>query len=124
MRQVAPARDIVPFEHPMPLVRGVLLIRGRRVPVLDIRERLGLAERASHPRSSVLLIDTRGIPGLPVLGVIADKMTDVVELRERDFRANIVQLRPYGRPYGRPKTILDIDQLLTGEEVSSLKSIF
>ncbi len=124
VRQVAPSRDILPYDHTMPLIRGVLVMRGRRIPVVDIRDRLGLTDRASHPRSSVMLIDTLGISGLPLIGLIADKMTDVVEFRDRDFRANVVQLRPYGRPYGRPKTLLNLDTVLTADEIAELKSIF
>jgi hypothetical protein len=51
-------------------------------------------------------------------------MTDVLEFRDRDFRDKVIQLRPYGRPYGRPKTLLDVDGLLSAEEIRSLKSIF
>ncbi len=124
VRQVGPSRDIVPYDHPMPLVCGVVVLRGRRIPVVDIRDRLGFADRASHPRSSVMLIDTLGISGLPLVGLVADKMTDVVEFRDRDFRANVVQLRPYGRPYGRPKTLLNLDTVLSQEEIAELKAIF
>ena len=30
-----------PFEHPLPILRGVVVARGRRIPVVDVRERLG-----------------------------------------------------------------------------------
>ena len=124
VRQVAPARGIVPLVHTLTCVRGVLLVRGKKVPVIDIRDRLGLEGRASHPQNSVILLDTGSVSVLPVFGIIADKMTDVIEFRDRDFRDRVIQQRNSGRPYGRPKTLLDVDSLLTEEERTSLTTIF
>jgi purine-binding chemotaxis protein CheW len=124
VRQVMPAKEVHPIEHPLPFVRGALIIKGRRVPVVDVRDRLGLRDRGSHPRSSVVLVDIPDVCGVPYLGIVADRMTDVLEFRDRDIRDNVVQLPPYGRPYGRPKTLLNVDLLLSAEEWESLKSIF
>src|SRR5437899_1120501 len=108
VRQVAPVRDLVPLEPTLPSVRGALLVRGRKIPVLDIRDRLGLEGRASHAGNSVILLDTGSVSGLAVVGIIADRLTDVLEFRDRDFRDRVIQQRNSGRPYGRPKTLLDI----------------
>ena len=123
VRQVTPAKDVLPLEQPLGCVRGVLVIRGRRVPVVDIRDRLGLPPSTSHPRNSVMLVGI-GISGLSVVGIFADRVTDILEFRERDFRENTVQMRPHGRPYGRPKTLLDVESLFTGAEIAALRSIF
>jgi purine-binding chemotaxis protein CheW len=124
VRQIAPARDMVPLVHASAIIRGALLVRGRRIPVVDIRQRLGLKERPIRAQSSVLLLDMGHLTGLPAVGIVADKMTDVLEFRDRDFRDKVIQLRTSGRPYGRPKTLLDIDQLLSSEDIRNLKSIF
>ncbi len=124
VRQVSPSRDILPYDHPLPILRGVLVVRGRRVPIVDIRDRLGIKPGPSRPNAAVLLIEVPGIPGLPMLGFLADKMTDVVDFGERDFRENVIQQRPNGRPYGRPKTLLTVESLFSTEELSELKSIF
>lgn len=124
VRQVTPARDVLPYEHSLECFRGILVVRGRRVPVIDIRERLGLGVAANHPRATVMLVETNGICGLPAIGVLVDKMTDVVEFRDRDFRENVIQQRPNGRPYGRPKTLLQLEGLLSEQEIVSLKSVF
>jgi chemotaxis signal transduction protein len=122
VRQVTPAKDVLPLDHPLDCVRGALLMRGRRVPVVDIRDRLGLPLSTSHARNSVMLVDI-GISGLGMIGIVADRVTDVVEFRDRDFRENIIQMRPHGRPYGRPKTLLDIEGLFTELELAALRSV-
>jgi chemotaxis signal transduction protein len=123
VRSVIPVRDILACDHSSLGMRGVLAVHGRRVPVIDIRQRLGLDDCSNHPAASVLLIET-GECGIPALGIIVDKLTDVIEFRERDFRGNIIQQRAHGRPYGRPKTLLQLESLFTAEDLASLKSTF
>lgn len=124
VRSVAPAKDVLPLEHELPFVRGALPMRGRRIPVIDIRDRLGLPWPASHRHTAVILIDIDDICGLPCVGIVADRTSEIVEFRDRDFRDNVIQVRSYGRPYGRPKLLFDPTALLTAEELASLKSIF
>ena len=124
VRLVAPGKDIVPVDHPLPFVCGAVVIRGRRVPVLDLRQRLGLSDQGDHPGSSVVLLATGDECGLPLIGIVADRMTEVIELRDRDFRKNVIQIRAAGRLYGRPKTLLSVARLLTGDELAQLKCIF
>lgn len=124
VRQVSPSREILPYDHPLPILRGVMVVRGRRVPIVDIRDRLGIKTGPSRPNCSVLLVELSGIDGLPMLGFLADKMTDVVSFTERDFRERVIQQRPNGRPYGRPKTLLMVEALFSEEELFELKSIF
>jgi chemotaxis signal transduction protein len=100
------------------------VVKGRRVPVVDIRARLAVKPGPSRPNATVLLVEMREITGLPMLGILADRMTDVCDFRERDFREHVIQQRPHGKPYGRPKTLLTLEKMFSPDEIAELKSIF
>ncbi len=64
---------------------GFVILRGRDVPVVDLRIRLNLAHgaRGRHPCIVVVEIATEDGPRLA--GFLADRVADIVHARERDF---------------------------------------
>jgi len=123
VRQVVPAKSVEPMSGTPPFVRGVLVAKGRRVPVVEIGDRLRLPPTISHPRNSVLIVDF-GVAGVSMLGIVVDRVTDVVEFKERDFHQKVIQARVHGRPSGRAKTLLKLEGLFTAAELAALREIF
>jgi purine-binding chemotaxis protein CheW len=66
--------------HP---VRGIINLRGRVVPVVDLRVRLGLKAEAPGPRSRILVASVRG----RVIGLLVDAVEQVVRLDRNRFEA-------------------------------------
>jgi purine-binding chemotaxis protein CheW len=63
-------------------VRGVINLRGRVVPVIDMALRFGLPESVITPRSSIVMveIDAADAGGDIVLGIITDSVCEVMDL--------------------------------------------
>ena len=57
------APSVVPLPRAPAIIEGVIDVRGKVVPVLDIRKRFGLADKAPHPSDHIVLAqaDTRTI---------------------------------------------------------------
>lgn len=66
--------------HP---VRGILNLRGRVVPVVDLRVRLGLPRVEPGSRSRVLVANARG----RLIGLLVDTVEQVVRLDRNTFEA-------------------------------------
>ena len=66
-----------------PAVRGVINLRGRVVPVLDLAERFGLPPIAITPRSCIVMVevaaDNAGDAAV-VVGIITDAVSEVLDL--------------------------------------------
>jgi purine-binding chemotaxis protein CheW len=81
-------RDIIQDTRPtrvpgMPAaVRGLINLRGRVVPVVDLAVRFGLPESDITDRSSIVIVDTTSAEGEVVIGLITDAVTAVLELTE------------------------------------------
>jgi purine-binding chemotaxis protein CheW len=81
-------REIIQYSRPtrvpgMPAaVRGLINLRGRVVPVVDLAVRFGLPESAITDRSSIVIVDTTSAEGEVVIGLITDAVTAVLELTE------------------------------------------
>lgn len=61
-------------------VRGVINLRGRVVPVVDLALRFGLPESVITPRSSIVMVELESAEGDVVIGVITDSVSTVLDL--------------------------------------------
>ncbi len=115
VRGILPARELVPlhqdeeldrFSRPRPWVCGTAALNGRDFPVMDLRGKLGLPH-ATHGRSPcIVVVELEGFQGPQLVGFVADRVSEVVQARERDFSRGKL------RNLGRPRTVLLPEALL------------
>ena len=107
-----------------PSVLGVINLRGRVVPVIDLSHKFGSPRPAVTSRSCVVLVELEAGGEKLVIGLLADAVREVVDLAADAIeptpafgtQARIDFLHGVGRHGGRFVLILDIDRLLTAEE--------
>jgi chemotaxis signal transduction protein/ABC-type nitrate/sulfonate/bicarbonate transport system substrate-binding protein len=68
-----------------PFVRGVVNLRGKVTPVMDLRVRFGMEEMPYHDRTCIIILDYDGIDGGSRMGVIVDTVSEVVEMKASDI---------------------------------------
>ena len=79
-------REIIRYTTPtrvpgMPAaVRGLINLRGRVVPVIDLSVRFGFPESVITERTSIVMVETTSAEGEVVIGIITDAVTAVLEL--------------------------------------------
>jgi purine-binding chemotaxis protein CheW len=61
-------------------VRGVINLRGRVVPVVDLALRFGLPESVITPRTSIVMVEVAVADGDTVIGIITDSVSAVLDL--------------------------------------------
>jgi purine-binding chemotaxis protein CheW len=66
-------------------VRGVINLRGRVVPVVDLAARFGLQESEITRRSCIVMVELMVDDESVVLGIIADAVSQVLDLAESDI---------------------------------------
>lgn len=91
VREVLPAAEVEPAPHQPSFVEGVLNVRGEVLPVLSLRERLGVPSREARIDDHLLLIDT----GDRQLLLRADRALDLVGIDP----ARVRPLEPPRRPF-------------------------
>lgn len=78
-----------------PWLRGVLTVNGRLVPILDLRERLGLSEAPPDTNARILVLN---LPDGPV-GFVVDAVHEVLEVSAEDLRQAPAAYRGLARRY-------------------------
>jgi purine-binding chemotaxis protein CheW len=82
------AKEIIEYDvittvpHAPRWVRGVINLRGNVVPVVDLAVRFGRTPAPRTRKSCIVIVEVRREGGVLLVGIIADGVTEVVELPE------------------------------------------
>jgi len=107
---------------------GLIDVRGRGVPVIDLRTKLGLPATAVTENTRVLVLDVRVGDRQLILGLIADRVIEVIALNSADIepapeiglRWNSDYINGVGRHNDSFVIIFDLARLFSTEEAMLL----
>jgi purine-binding chemotaxis protein CheW len=83
VKEIVTPVPIIPVPRAPEFIEGVANLRGRVVPVVDARKRLGVAPRPDGRRTRFLLLKV----GRQELALVVDAVAEVVRVRRAEVRA-------------------------------------
>lgn len=111
--------------------RGVINLRGKIIPVIDIRRKFGMPAQEDTKRTCVIV--ARVIRGDVVItmGIIVDEVSEVLNISSDQIEptpsfgtgVDTEFIRGMGKVGQRVLIILDIDKVLAENEVAALKKV-
>lgn len=112
-------------------IKGVINLRGTIVPIVDLRQCFGLTGIEYSPVTVVIVLKVKTEDGSRVMGIVVDAVSDVYTLSKSDMRSppdlgsSIETDFIHGLVTVDEKMVilLDIDKLLTTEELPSLAEL-
>lgn len=112
-------------------IRGIINLNGRVIPVVDLRLKFGLEAREYDSRTSIILVQVSRGDYEMVIGVIVDDVTEVVSIPKNEieqpfaFSATVDTefIAGMGKIDKRVLFFLDIDKVLTNDELSQTKAL-
>ncbi|MDH5492800.1 MAG: chemotaxis protein CheW, partial [Myxococcales bacterium] len=107
------------------IIRGVINLRGKIIPVLDIRRKFGMPAAGTTRDSCIIVVRTRGVE----MGAIVDRVSEVLHVSEAavedapDFGAQVDTryLLGIAKHAERVRLLLDIDEVLSPEELHQMR---
>lgn len=103
-------------------VEGVLNLRGKVIPVISLRKRIGLEHLSHDEQTRIIVVETSGI----VLGFIVDSVSEVLRISEdtvepppRLGRVEREYVSGVGKLDNRILILLDVDRLMSDSEEAS-----
>ncbi|MGB9682136.1 MAG: chemotaxis protein CheW [bacterium] len=126
VQEIIQYREITYVPKAPPFVKGVINLRGKIIPVIDLKERFGLAEKEINTDTRIIVVEIAS----QTVGLIVDSVTEVLRIStsnieppppvttiEADFIEGV------GKLDERLIIILDIDRILSREERGELVNI-
>jgi purine-binding chemotaxis protein CheW len=107
-------------------VRGVINLRGKIIPVTDLRSRFEMEEQEVTTETCTIVVQAGGLE----IGVIVDKVSEVMDIPISEIEdvpsfgtdVNADFLLGIGNANGRVRLLLDIDKVLLTREIVEIHS--
>jgi purine-binding chemotaxis protein CheW len=131
VREIMGIQDITAVPQVPSYVKGVINLRGKVIPVIDLRLRFGLAAQEYTERTCIIVVRTRQGEEDLTIGMIVDGVVEVLNLAASeiedtpDFGPGVAMpyLRGMAKTKGKVKILLDIDQVVSTNEMSGLNTL-
>lgn len=117
--EIIGVQDITQVPRQLPFIKGVINLRGKIIPVMDIRLRFVKELREYDDRTCVVVLDIKGL----TVGIIVDTVVEVQTIQEEQIstppefagKSGRHFIRGIGKVGDGVKLLLDVEQLVIHE---------
>jgi purine-binding chemotaxis protein CheW len=112
-----------------PYVRGVINLRGKVIPVIDLRLKFGLEAREDTERTCIIVVQVARADHQVTMGIIVDEVSEVLDLGADQIEptpslgasVDTEFILGMGKVGQRVLTMLDMDAMLTGDRIGTVE---
>lgn len=104
-------------------VRGVINLRGKVIPVIELRAKFGMATVEDTERTCIIVIQVEGKEGPLIMGILVDEVSEVVNVQREQLEPapsfgslDTAFMRAMGKINNKVVILLDVDRVLTATE--------
>jgi purine-binding chemotaxis protein CheW len=128
VREIIGVQEITTVPQTPSHIKGVINLRGKVVPVIDLRLKFGLPASDYTQRTCIIVTQVQGESGPILMGIVVDGVSEVLNLAGSeiedtpDFGEDISSqyLLGMAKVKGKVKILLDIDRVLSGQDLHNL----
>lgn len=110
-------------------VKGVINLRGKVIPVIDLRLRFNMDSIDYNERTCIIVVEILGQSSTVQVGIVVDSVSEVLNIKQDEIEdtptfgtsLNTDYILGMAKMEGGVKILLDIDQVLTSDELSLLE---
>ena len=131
VREIMGIQDITAVPQTPDYVKGVINLRGKVIPVVDLRLKFGLPELEYTRRTCIIVVQARGEAGPMLMGIVVDAVAEVLNLSVADIEntpdfgdgTSTPYLLGIAKVKGRVKILLEIERVLTCQDLGALNAL-
>ncbi len=131
IKEIIGMMPITPVPQTPEFVKGVVNLRGKVIPVLDLRLRFGMEPMDYTERTCIIVVEIASDTGKIMMGIVVDAVSEVLNIKHDDIADTptfgttlrtdyILGMAKMG---GGVKILLDIDRVLSSDEINVLEKV-
>jgi len=110
-------------------IRGVINLRGKVIPVLDLRNKFGMGITEDTEETCIIVVEVNLKGESVMMGIVVDAVSEVLDIQEEEiedapaFGTNVDTkfILGIGKVKNEVKILLDIDEVLTAQDITMLQ---
>ncbi len=110
-------------------VKGVINLRGKVIPVMDLRVKFDMEAMPYTERTCIIVVEIDSEEGTVLIGIVVDAVSEVLNIQEEEIeetpafgtKLNTEYILGMAKTGGRVKILLNIDKVLSTEELSGIE---
>lgn len=131
VREVLELTSVTKIPRTPGFMRGVINLRGHAVPVVDMRQKLGMKQGEDTVDTCVIVVEIEFENELTIMGALVDSVREVFEMTPESIEpapkmgaaVNAEYIKGMGRQNDQFIIIVDISKVFSEEELSMAKGL-
>ena len=112
-------------------IRGVINLRGKIIPIMDLRLKFGLDEKSYTERTCIIVVEIMLEGVKKLIGIAVDAVSEVVNIQTAEIEpppeygthTNAGFLTGMGKVKGKVILLIDIERIMDNQELTILNEI-
>ena len=129
VKEIIGMMRVTPVPQTPEHVKGVINLRGKVIPVIDLRLRFGMSSIEYTDRTCIVVVETDWDRGKLHIGIVVDSVSEVLNIKGSDIEEtpefgttlNTDYILGMAKTAGGVKILLDIDLVLSANEMELIR---
>ena len=112
-------------------VKGVINLRGKVIPVIDLRAKFDMESIPYDERTCIIVVEIDGEGATILIGIVVDSVSEVLNIKADEIEAaptfgsrlDTQYILGMAKTEGGVKILLNIDRVLSGDEIAAVESV-
>ncbi|MEQ9616793.1 MAG: chemotaxis protein CheW [Phycisphaerales bacterium] len=131
VREIIGIIDVTPLPQTPDYIKGVINLRGKIIPVVELRTRFGIESVEYTDATCIIVVEVESTDGEQLhMGVIVDTVSEVLSIGANDLEpapkfataVNTDYILGIGKVKGKTIILLDINKVLSAAEISAIST--
>jgi Chemotaxis signal transduction protein len=131
VKEIIGIMDITCIPRTPLFIKGVINLRGKIIPVMDLRLKFGMQEREYNQRTCIIVVEFLLGDVKKQMGIVVDTVSEVLNIQKSDIEPppqygtaiETAFLTGMGKVKGKVILLLEIEQILSSDEMILLKDV-
>ncbi len=131
VQEIIKMMDITRVPRTPAFVRGVINLRGKVIPVVDLRLKFEMDRREGTDKTCIIVVTVRRGSGAVVMGIIVDEVSEVLDVAGSSIEpapefGGVVDtsfILGMGKIGERVVTLMDVDKVLSSSDLADVSAV-
>lgn len=111
-------------------VKGVINLRGKVIPVIDLRSKFDMKSISYNDRTCIIVVEIDAAQSTVLIGIVVDTVSEVLNIKEDEIeetpafgtKLDTRYILGMAKQDGGVKILLNIDKVLSSDEMAAIQN--